>query len=76
MASVTIDEVAKGTVDLYTASPGALSKPYTGLSNAVHTLVISEPRRTDMRSRTRQLPPGGVPPAPPSTASDRGGRPT
>ena len=39
-ALVTIDGKSKGTVDLYTASAGSLSKAYTGLSNKAHTIVI------------------------------------
>ena len=39
-ASVTIDGVNKGTVDLYAASPATLNQVYSGLSNAAHTVVI------------------------------------
>ena len=40
-ASVTIDGVNKGTVDLYSASPSPLSRSYSGLANKVHTVVIN-----------------------------------
>jgi hypothetical protein len=39
-ATVLIDGVNKGSVDLYTASPAALNKVYSGLSNAAHTVTI------------------------------------
>jgi hypothetical protein len=39
-ASVTIDGVNKGTVDLYSASPTSSSKVYAGLANKAHTIVI------------------------------------
>ena len=37
---MTIDGKNEGTVDLYSASPAALNKTYTGLTNKVHTVVI------------------------------------
>ena len=39
-ASVTIDGVNKGTVDLYSAAPAASNKVYPGLASKVHTIVI------------------------------------
>jgi len=39
-ASVTIDGTNKGTVDLYSSTPGTLNQVYSGLSSAVHTIVI------------------------------------
>ena len=40
-ASVTIDGVNKGTVDLYAAAAAASNKVYSGLANQVHTIVIN-----------------------------------
>ena len=40
MASVLIDGVNKGTVDLYAAAPAILNQTYSGLSSAVHTVLI------------------------------------
>jgi len=39
-ASVTIDGVNKGTVDLYAAVAAASNQVYSGLTNKVHTVVI------------------------------------
>ena len=39
-ASVVIDGVNKGTVDLYSASAAPISTVFSGLSNATHTVVI------------------------------------
>ena len=40
IASVTIDGISKGTVDLYAAVPGSVSHVYSGLKSARHTVVI------------------------------------
>jgi bacillopeptidase F len=40
-ASVTIDGVNEGTLDLYSAVPAVLNKVYTGLAKKVHTVVIN-----------------------------------
>jgi hypothetical protein len=40
IASVTIDGVSKGTVDLYSASPSGLGKAFTGLTSATHTILV------------------------------------
>ncbi len=39
-AAVTIDGVSKGTVDLYSPTPKAFSKSYTGLSTGTHTITV------------------------------------
>lgn len=39
-ASVTIDGVNEGTVDLYAATPGSLSTTYSGLVSKAHNVVI------------------------------------
>lgn len=39
-ATVTIDGVAKGTVDLYSATTAAYSVTYSGLSTAAHTITV------------------------------------
>jgi hypothetical protein len=42
MASVTIDGVAKGTVDLYSATvKWQVAKTYSGLSSGTHTIVVT-----------------------------------
>jgi bacillopeptidase F len=40
IATVTIDGVNKGNVDLYSATPQAFTKAYTGLSTGTHTITI------------------------------------
>jgi parallel beta-helix repeat protein len=40
LASVTIDGVSVGTVDLYAANPTNASETYSGLTDSVHTIVI------------------------------------
>lgn len=39
-ASVTIDGVSKGIVDLYSATPQTFAQGYTGLAAKTHTLVV------------------------------------
>ena len=39
-ATITIDGVSKGTVDLYAASRGGFSKAFTGLVSRSHTMIV------------------------------------
>jgi Domain of unknown function (DUF1929)/Divergent InlB B-repeat domain/Galactose oxidase, central domain len=49
-ASVTIDGVNKGTVDLYSAAPAASNRIYPGLAHKTHTVVLKVLHTKNMAS--------------------------
>ena len=56
IASVSIDGVSQGNVDLYGAKGASLSKTYGGLSSATHTIVVTVTGTRNAASRRATIP--------------------